>query len=235
MQDSSPMQDSFLVQDSSSSSKQIRIDFNLENLHLDPGLRQKISSYHPNNHDEIRRHYLTKGPCQPVLYDYLVSYFSKKPRRFRSEWYVNRKWLEYSIDKDAAFCFYCYLLGQQDVGKQGGGETFITNGFKLWNQIVKLESHVGGVNSTHNQVVKRSEDLLKEKQYIQSILVKQSNKDKLEYWVQLNGIVDCIRFLLCRGLAFRGHDESQGSSGKGISLIFYNFWGITMNLSMKCC
>ena len=104
MQDSSPMQDSFLVQDSSSSSKQIRIDFNLENLHLDPGLRQKISSYHPNNHDEIRRHYLTKGPCQPVLYDYLVSYFSKKPRRFRSDWYKGRKWLEYSIEKDAAFC-----------------------------------------------------------------------------------------------------------------------------------
>ena len=72
MQDSSPMQDlssvqdSFHMQDSSSSS--------------DPGLRQKISSYHPNNHDKIRRHYLTKGPCQPVLHDYPVSYFSEKPR-----------------------------------------------------------------------------------------------------------------------------------------------------------
>ena len=68
-QDSSPMQDS------SSSSKRIRVDFNLENLPLDPELRQKISSYHPNKHDEIRRHYLTKGPCQPVLHDYPISYF----------------------------------------------------------------------------------------------------------------------------------------------------------------
>ena len=63
MQDSSPVQDSFLVQDSSSSSKRIRVDFNLENLPSDPGLWQKISSYHPNNHDEIRRYYLTEGPC----------------------------------------------------------------------------------------------------------------------------------------------------------------------------
>ena len=63
IQDSSPVQDSFLVQDSSSSSKRIRVDFNLENLHLDLGLREKISSYHPNNHDEIRRFYLQKGPC----------------------------------------------------------------------------------------------------------------------------------------------------------------------------
>ena len=38
MQDSSPVQDSFPVQDSSSSSKQICIDFNLENLPSDPGL-----------------------------------------------------------------------------------------------------------------------------------------------------------------------------------------------------
>ena len=121
------------MQDSSSSSKWIRVDFNLENLPSNPGLRQKISSYHPNNHDEIRRHYLTKGPCQPVLHDYPVSYFSEKPRRFKFEWYMGRKWLEYGIDKDAAFCFYCYLFGWQDVGKHGGGETFVMKGFKLWN------------------------------------------------------------------------------------------------------
>ena len=55
---------------------------------------------------------------------------------------------------------------------------------------------------------------MKENQHIQSVLVKQSNQDKIEYQVQLNSIVDCIRFLLCPGLAFRGHDESQGSSDK---------------------
>ena len=51
-------QDSFPVQDSSSSFKRIRVDFNIENLPSDPGLREKISSYHSNNHDEIRRYYL---------------------------------------------------------------------------------------------------------------------------------------------------------------------------------
>ena len=39
MQDSSLVQDSFPVQDSSSSSKQIRVDFNLENFPSDPGLQ----------------------------------------------------------------------------------------------------------------------------------------------------------------------------------------------------
>ena len=66
---------------------------------------------------------------------------------------------------------------------------------------------------------------MKEKQHIQSVLVKQSNKDKFEYRVQLSVIVDCIRFLLCRGLAFCGHDESQGSSDKGNFLELLQFLG----------
>ena len=66
---------------------------------------------------------------------------------------------------------------------------------------------------------------LKENQHIQSFLVKQSNKDKLDYQVQLNAIVDCIRFLLCWGLAFHGHNESQGSSDKGNFLELLQFLG----------
>ena len=75
-------QDSALVQDSSSSSKRIRVDFNLENLPSVARLREKISSHHPNNHDEIRRYYLQKGPCQSVLHcdDYLISYFLESPQ-----------------------------------------------------------------------------------------------------------------------------------------------------------
>ena len=64
---------------------------------------------------------------------------------------------------------------------------------------------------------------MKEKQHIQSVLVKQSNQDKIEYRVQLNAIVDCIRFLLCQELAFRGYNKSQGSSDKGNFLEFLQF------------
>ena len=46
------------MQDSSSSSMRIHVDFNLENLPSDPEPREKISSYHPNNYDEIIRYYL---------------------------------------------------------------------------------------------------------------------------------------------------------------------------------
>ena len=90
-QDSSLMWDSFPMQNSSSSSKWICVDFNLENLRLDPRLREKISSYHSNNHDEKRKFYLQKGPCQPVLHKYPSTNFSRKTRQFSFDWYVNRK------------------------------------------------------------------------------------------------------------------------------------------------
>ena len=61
-QDSSSTQDADLTQDSSStqdlSSKHGCVDVN--NLPSDPGLRKKISFYHPNDRDEIRRYYLQK-------------------------------------------------------------------------------------------------------------------------------------------------------------------------------
>ena len=91
---------------------------------------------------------------------------------------------------------------------------FCNEGIQTLKSKDKFYSHVGGVNSAHNQAVKKSEDLIKEKQHIQSVLIKQSNQDKIEYRVQLNAIFGCIRFLLRRGLAFCGHDESQSSSDK---------------------
>jgi hypothetical protein len=40
-------------------------EFDREKLQNDPGLRPRISDYHPSDRDEIRRYYLLKGPCQP--------------------------------------------------------------------------------------------------------------------------------------------------------------------------
>ena len=130
--------------------------------------------------------------------------------------------MEYGIEKDAAYCLYCYLF-RQDVGMQFGGDSFVTKGFNSWNKKEKLDLHVGGVNSAHNQALKNGENLMKQNQYIQSVFVKQLNQDKIEYQTQLNATVDFIRFLLHRGLAFRGHDESDDLSDKGNFLELVQF------------
>jgi hypothetical protein len=46
------------------------LEVDLKNLPADPAERNKISCYHPNDRDNIRRAYMQKGPCQPREHDF---------------------------------------------------------------------------------------------------------------------------------------------------------------------
>jgi hypothetical protein len=52
------------------------------------------------------------GPCQPKGHSYPQRIICGRNRRFQEDWFNNHAWLEYSIAKDATFCFYCYLFKQ---------------------------------------------------------------------------------------------------------------------------
>lgn len=42
----------------------------------------------------------------------------------------------------AVFCLCCYLF-KNDVGKQGGGDAFVKEGFDAWNKSDRFDKHVG--------------------------------------------------------------------------------------------
>lgn len=69
----------------------------------------------------------------------------------------------------------------------------------------------------------KCQDLMKPDQHIQTFFVKQSKIVKAEYRTRLTATVDCIRFLLRQGLAFRGHDESETSCNRGNFLELLKF------------
>uniref|UniRef100_A0A2N9GGU6 DUF4371 domain-containing protein n=1 Tax=Fagus sylvatica TaxID=28930 RepID=A0A2N9GGU6_FAGSY len=104
-----------------------------------------------------------------------------------------------------------------------GGDTFVTEGFSNWKCPEKLKIHEGGINSSHNQAKRMFDDLLKPNQSIQSFHFKQTDQARIEYRTRLNASIDCIRFLLRQGLAFRGHDESEDSSNQGNFLELLRF------------
>lgn len=136
-------------------------------------------------------------------------------RRFCSSWFSEfGNWLEYSIEKDAAFCLCCYLF-RPDLGKQSGGDTFVTEGFTNWNKKDKLSSHVGGPSSAHNIAWKKCQDLMNQNQHIEIVICKQSESVRDIYRRRLTASIDCIRYLLKQGLVFRGHDEKKESSNQG--------------------
>ncbi|KAK8925828.1 hypothetical protein KSP39_PZI018041 [Platanthera zijinensis] len=195
----------------------------MEDLPTDPGLRPRITNYSPNDQDQVRRAYLLAGPCQPRDHAFPQKIFGNKLRRFNKDWFgLYSSWLEYSISKDSAYCLCCYLF-KPDIGDQAGGDSFVGEGFSNWKKNDRLQSHVGGSNSAHNQAVAKCQDLLKQKQHIQTVFEKQAKQDEDDYLIRLNTAIDCIRFLLRQGIAFRGHDESENSSNRGNYLELLKF------------
>ncbi|CAN1224416.1 Zinc finger MYM-type protein 1 [Linum perenne] len=115
-------------------------DVDVNSLKADPGLRKKISSFHPNVQDEVRRVYIQRGPCQPKGHSFPFREIGGKKRRFIASWFDDYWWLEYSIEKDAAYCLPCYLFKHEE-SKKGAGDSFVSEGFTCWNKKNRLDVH----------------------------------------------------------------------------------------------
>jgi hypothetical protein len=68
-------------------SQRRHIECNLEELPSDPGKRPKMSAYHPNDRDKIRRAYLQRGPCQPYQHNFPQRNIGNLMRRFCPSWF----------------------------------------------------------------------------------------------------------------------------------------------------
>ena len=121
-------------------------------IESDPGLRIPIEDLNPDIRDLARREYINRGPCQPTDHTYARTLVGKGYRSFHDSWYKDHRcWLEYSIAKDAAFCFYCFLF-KQPRAERYGVEAFTKKGFKTWKDGPKvLDDHVGKHDSAHNK------------------------------------------------------------------------------------
>ncbi|KAJ0971407.1 hypothetical protein J5N97_019366 [Dioscorea zingiberensis] len=64
---------------------------------------------------------------------------------------------------------------------------------------------------------------MNQQQHIQTIVNKQNDQARSDYRKRLTASIDCIRFLLRQGLAFRGHDETEDSENQGNFLEILKF------------
>ena len=53
---------------------------------------------------------LALGPIRPVI-DFPKTHFGGKQLKFQERWYNAHDWLEYSVEKDAIYCFHCRVFG----------------------------------------------------------------------------------------------------------------------------
>jgi hypothetical protein len=147
-----------------------------------------------------------------------------RQRSFHDSWFKNHNWLEYSVTKDAAFCFYCYLFKQQRH-ENFGIDAFTSKGFCNWKNATKsFVEHVGKVDSLHNKARKHCEDFRNQRQSVGHAMASGSKKHEEEYLNRITIMLSIVRFLLLQALAFRGHDESSTSCNKGNFLEFVDWF-----------
>ena len=197
---------------------------NLDDIASDPALRKQIHEYAPEIRDQVRRAYIAKGPHQPII-KFPRRQFGAVTRAFSQSWYEKFNWIEYSESQDAAYCFYCFLFKQPGRADQFGSEVFTRTGFTNWKHAYKsLPEHVGGVNSVHNNCLKHCDDFNNQRQSVARKFCIASQEAEELYKIRLTSSLECSRYLLAQGLAFRGHDESSTSLNKGNFREMIDWW-----------
>ena len=121
------------------------------NVHVisDPALRIPFEQFHPNIIDEVKRAYLLKGPTQPKDHTFV----REKYRAFRAAWFADYDWLEYSVTKKAAYCFYCFLFRKEADHEKFGHDVFTKIVYTNWKQAASrgFPDHCRAVNGCHNK------------------------------------------------------------------------------------
>jgi hypothetical protein len=185
--------------------------FNPDDIVCDPALRKQISDYHPSVQDQVRRAYLLKGPTQPI-----VNFPKMGSRGFSKDWYRKYDWIEYSESNDKAYCFHCFLFKQVTSTQRFGYDVFTKTGFSDWKHAYKaLPDHIGGISSDHNNARLNCDAFCNQRQSVSSKLSRATKKSEELYKIRLTSSMNCARFLIGQGLAFRGHNESLGSLNMG--------------------
>ncbi|XP_021722584.1 zinc finger MYM-type protein 1-like [Chenopodium quinoa] len=188
--------------------------YDVDLLPHDPGKRIPVMEYPPNDRDAVRRGYITKKRCDPRTHNFPQRKVGGM-RRFNVTWFDKYEWLEYSVEKDAAFCFVCYLFTDKVDYSLAVNDSFIKGGFRRWNKTGRFDVHVGGIGSFHNQANEKYSMFINPKTSVAESLCTYSKEAKLQYKSRLTYSLKCIRFLLNQGLACRRHNESEESWNRG--------------------
>ena len=190
---------------------------------VDPGSRTPLWEYPNDQQDEVRRFYISRGPYQVVPEKTKPD---KNGRHFRQEWIkLYKDWLEYSPEKDLAYCFPCYLFGNAN----SKGKAFTVDGFNRWGKVTgkkcALLKHVGGSNSEHNFAMEKLKILKNSSQHIDIQLEKQSSGQIARNRFKLQVSIDSVKWLAFQACAFRGHNERPDSENRGNFLELMNLLG----------
>lgn len=132
----------------------------------------------------------------------------KQNRIFQKQWFSDHKWLSYCLTRNAVFCFYCRKVTSQRgiTFSKRGDASFILTGFCNWKkEKKKFRDHE--MSQVHNEALLKYESL--SRPGVLEIANSALKKDQKERREMLMKQLHSLRFLMCQGLAVRGHSNTD--------------------------
>lgn len=152
------------------------------------------------------------SPSQPVLTSYPKRSFGQSVRCFNASWYQSRPWLEYSLLRDASFCFACRKYSIPHSERE---DIFTKRSFTNWKKALEKDAgfqkhassfpHIRSMSARqeHQRRAETGESIVQ--------LLGQTQIEKNGYYVKSIG--EAIQFLAVNELALRGHNHEGGEQG----------------------
>ncbi|XP_065650964.1 zinc finger MYM-type protein 5-like [Hydra vulgaris] len=145
-------------------------------------------------------------------------------RKFTKDWFyvkhingemVIRKWLLYSINQNAIFCFPCILFGHKSHNI-----TDPHKGFRDWRHLHPvIPQHENSSDHRNNYVKwKVMETNIRSGNTLDDYLINSINEEKMVWREILKIVVDAILFCAKNNIALRGSNEKIGDPNCGIFL-----------------
>ena len=156
-------------------------------------------------------------PVQPLHISYPIRKIGKSNRAFNPQWFKTYCWIEYSVQKDAIFCYPCCHFS---TGSGRSEKTFTHTGFHDWKHA--LGRH--GILPSHDKCSSHKQAMAAWKQYQSNVRHQTSVADQLglarsQQIVKnrhyLKTIAEIILFCSHQEISLRGHNEGKESSNKG--------------------
>ena len=189
---------------------------------VDPGKRSSKLT------DSQKEYLIAVGPDQPVLSadpnDAKICEEGHKQARFNPGWYKEYPHLEYSLAKDAAFCFVCFLFHSTCCSDQAEN-SWHKDGVRGWHNFKsrgkqkkgKLAQHFS--SQTHKNVVFAYANFLQKSSHVDVLLSKekrmeliQQNADMLQNRKIVEILLDVAKTLGRQGIAFRGETSDRNGN-----------------------
>jgi len=127
-------------------------------------------------------------------------------RKFCTQWYKSYKWLEYSPEKNAVFCFFCRAFDLSGRAE----ESFTINGFNKWSKASTcLPKHERSVPHKEAMVKLAGFKHSSVEGSIATKIDKHHNTIVLKNISYLKDILETLLFCARQGIGIRGHNEQD--------------------------